>query len=578
MLPASRYLCWPLAICVLCLCSCSNLRAQASVPRPKTTAAKPPRPFLAPLQWHGLRLLQATLAQASTLRPNMAAFLLLQVARGYARGNVSNSDAILKQAFAASLSMENIAPQFSEGEEPFCPTMQGCGIKIWLQQAILSALNSEADIQTLLPGAQPQVQRQVTESLIFRYLAKKNFAEAEALINSLAGLNQYPYAAAMQLMLALPPPANAERVAIFARALNAYQQQDQEDTYGGAFDGFAGMVLRFGHQVPPAMVVAAIDQILERAKDDSAGPNQSRFTFSGDAGTVALSSEYEFRLFQLLPALQELDQPQAEGLLRDNPEVKALLDRFPQGLQTVQPDYQLHPLKPGLPPPIFSSTVSSTDAPPVAINALAIQAQQEIRAKEEAVAAKADTDPRQAVADAMSLPLIAPGAGAYGEEFSPRARTLLAIARKSGNKNRDVTRNALDELRRSLSQSPLLAQAHFLDDAAEEFLAIEDKDDAGKTLKQALDVADQLYAKDSDTEDPNQAFKGAWPSANQWRRCVCIAARLAPSAAEAIIAGIRDPEIAAFEKVYFAESLMGVPQAQMDLADIHKKSAWFGIF
>ena len=46
-----------------------------------------------------------------------------------------------------------------------------------------------------------------------------------------------------------------------------------------------------------------------------------------------------------------------------------------------------------------------------------------------------------------------------------------------------------------------------------------------------------LYAKDRENGDPNQVFKGAWPSTNQWRRCVQITARFSPSAAETFISG-----------------------------------------
>lgn len=93
---------------------------------------------------------------------------------------------------------------------------------------------------------------------------------------------------------------------------------------------------------------------------------------------------------------------------------------------------------------------------------------------------------------------------------------------------------------------------------------------AESTIREALQIAEKLYAKDSDTEDPNLAFKGAWPSTNEWRHCVQIAARFSPVKAEEIIAGIRDPEIATFQKVYFADALVGVPFTPM-LTGVSKK-------
>jgi hypothetical protein len=495
----------------------------------------------------------------------MQAYVLMQVADGYQKVDPSRRDALLKEAFTASLSIEDMAPPSDDGAE--CRSMQGCGIKPWLESAILLAMRSLTDVEALLPHAQPQVWRQVSESLIFRYIEKKDFERAKEIIAALASQGDYPYEAAMHLMLALPPTATSERIAVFAQALNAYQQQGENYSYGGGFEGMPGMVIRFWHEVPPAMAVDAIDQVLENAKDSSIAANNARVTFSGDAGTVALSSQYQYRLFQLLPVLQELDEPKAESLLRDNPDLQALLVRFPKGLQAVAPDYELHPLKEGE-TPIVRMSVSLGNTPPAAINALAVQAELEIRSSERQIAAETETDPRQALAEAMSLPDVPP----QGDQNSPRARALLRIAKQLGKKNPSVAKDALGEARKSLTHISPMVQAQNLDDVAEEYLEISDEDDADKTVKEALPVAEKLYAKDSDDGDPNQVFKGAWPSTNQWRRCVQITARFSPSAAEAIIAGIRDPEIAAFEKAYFANALIGVPRGETSVGESHKST------
>lgn len=107
---------------------------------------------------------------------------------------------------------------------------------------------------------------------------------------------------------------------------------------------------------------------------------------------------------------------------------------------------------------------------------------------------------------------------------------------------------------------------------------IGDFDDADKAVKEALEVAEKLYAKDSDTDNPNRVFKGAWPSTNQWRRCIQTAARFSPSTAEEIITGIRDPEIASFEKVYFATALLGVPSQNLDVAVSSKTGSFYMSF
>jgi hypothetical protein len=547
---------WVIYVWLGSACAQTSTAKTPASPQKKAAELKP-----TPQQERGLRLLRSAQAEAAALQPDMRAFVLIQIADGYKKVDTSKVDALLKEAFTASLSIDYIAPQ-SDNPERFCQQMEGCGIKPWLQDDILSAIRSLTDVQALLLRAEPQVQRQITESLIFRYITKKDFERAKELITSLASQGDYPFGAAMHLMRAMP---SSERVSIFAQALNAYQQQGESTSYGGGFEGMPGMVMRFWQDVPTAMAVDAIDQILEKAKDVSAG-HDVRLTFSGDAGTVAISSQYQYRLFQLLPLLRELDKPKAESLVRDNPDLQVLLDRFPEGLQAVQPDYELHPPKEG-DVPISRMSVSFLSVPPTAINALAVQAEHEIRRKERQITAEAETDPRQAIADAMSLPDVP----LAGDEDSPRGSTLLLIAKKVGKKNPTVTKNALAESRKSLAQTSLVVQAKSLDEAAEEYLEISDEGDADKTITEALQVAEKLYAKDSETGNPNRIFKGAWPSTNQWRHCVQITARFSPSSAEAIITGIRDPEIAAFEKVYFANALIGVPREEMPVGESHKR-------
>jgi hypothetical protein len=561
---------------VLLLFFSSALLSQSPAPVVVTRDAAPHKTAierkLTPKEERGRRLLQSAQAEAAGLQPDMRAFVLWKIADGYRKSDPAKADTLLKDAFLASLSIEDIAP---EGESRYCPQMQGCGIKIWLQRSILQAMTSLPDIEKFLPQALPDVRKDVTPSLVSRYIAKKDFAKAKELINSLADEGQYPYGAAMDLMFALPsgPASSLEKVAVFNEALNAYQRQDEPMSWGASYDGLSGMVMRFWKDLPAAMAEDAIDQILAKAADLDKGPMKPHLTFSGAAGTVALNSQYQYRLFQLLPVLQELDKPKAESLLRDSPDLRPMLDRFPEGMQAVQPDFQLHPPKPEDLAP-FSMSVSMADAP-ASVNTLAIQAHQELQRKKRQIGADVETNPRQAIAEAMSLPEVLPSP--LGGT-SPRAEALLQIAQKAGKGNPGVARDALGECRKSLSQASLINQARFLDDAASQYVDIGDFDGADKTVKEALQIAEKLYAKDNDTDEPNQVFKGGWPSTNQWRRCVQTAARFSPSTAEEIIAGIRDPDIAAFERVYFATSLWGVPSQNLDVAVSSRTGSFYMSF
>jgi hypothetical protein len=109
-------------------------------------------------------------------------------------------------------------------------------------------------------------------------------------------------------------------------------------------------------------------------------------------------------------------------------------------------------------------------------------------------------------------------------------------------------------------------------------MEIGNQESAETSLKEALKVAEKLYAVDTDSDNPNRAFKGAWPSTNQWRRCVQLGTKLSRTKAEAMIAGIRDPDIATFQKVYFASSLLGVTSGRASVAVITKDQGRFWSF
>jgi hypothetical protein len=85
--------------------------AQRSIAKaPATTEKKASELKLTPEQKRGLRLLQSAQAEAARLQPDMRAYVLMQVANGYQQVDPSKADALLKEAFTASLSIEDMAP------------------------------------------------------------------------------------------------------------------------------------------------------------------------------------------------------------------------------------------------------------------------------------------------------------------------------------------------------------------------------------------------------------------------------------------------------------------------------------
>jgi hypothetical protein len=160
-------------------------------------------------------------------------------------------------------------------------------------------------------------------------------------------------------------------------------------------------------------------------------------------------------------------------------------------------------------------------------------------------------DPQQGINDALTLPL----QDAW-QNNSPRAQALLMVARNSQKKRATLSKSALDEISKFEEQlTP--AQLKGIADVPKIYLDLGDEDGAKKSLKSMVKAAEKLYTHDTDADDPNKAFKGTWPSADLWRKCVQVAAAISPALAEEIIGEIPDPEIAAAQKVAFASTLLG---------------------
>lgn len=158
------------------------------------------------------------------------------------------------------------------------------------------------------------------------------------------------------------------------------------------------------------------------------------------------------------------------------------------------------------------------------------------------------------------------------QDSSPRAEALLMVARNAEKKKPSLAKSALDEIVK-LEDQFTPSQVKGIADVPKIYLDLGDADGAKKALKPMLKAAERLYAHDTDADDPNKAFKGTWPSADLWRKCVQVAAKISPALAEEIIGEIPDPEIAAAQRVALASSLLGSTGEPTIVGDCRKNGS-----
>ncbi len=503
------------------------------------------RPALTPAQVRqnqerARRLLEAAQGQAAGFEAPMRTFTLWQIGESLLPMDRTRAIAALRDAFTASLAMD----VETSGENT--PLRDDRGR---LQRNILRTLLTldQATVEELLPQADVNYRGSIVEEIIRRAAHAKQFDRAQELINRQAAEDtDFPWDAATQLMLALPPERAADRLNVFMQAFSRYQQREEKGLRigGGTFEQ---MIVRFWPDLPPRTVLAAIDEALKRAKSRD---EEAQMSVSSAAGSATFNSLYEYTLFQFLPALRRLDESTAERLLRENTQLQPVLAQYPNGLQSLDPTIRNTPAQPGensgLSMSVNTGRRGGGPGRPGPTQQLIAQYQ----AEGERIVQSAPANPRQAIAQAAALP----------EQIGrsrPRGQVLQGIARAVWKKDPAAARDALDELVKLTARYEGFSRSQTLASAAQMYLDLGETDAARKAIEQGAAAAQALYEKDTDRGDPNLAIKGYWPSTVAWRLFIAQAERISSRDAQTIISGIKDEEIRTAEQIAYAGLLAG---------------------
>ncbi len=574
---------WRPTVVLLCLCvgfsaqikSPATVLSQAQSSSASPAKKKSPEAKLTPQQKQGLRLLKRAEVAAAGLSPPARTYVLWQVSRGYRKVDQARVDTVLQRAFLASRAIE-------DQPEDDCPIEPACHVQRWLQGEILNEMIRRLGdkayperVEKLLPEADAEVRKRMIEGLASEYIRKGNLERALRLMDQIDD-DHYSYLLAGQMMAALPVSRREERLAIFAQAFRNYQNRNLEDVAPNELNDFGVLLVRFWRDVP-SMALDAVDTILERSKDRDESKKAHSVTVTLLSGkSLAFESEFEYRLFQLLPILQELDQAKTKDLLAEHDKARAALDQYPSGMQSLDPNYYGDkPIDEKVMPTVMDVTPAVYDDPATNSEYQAkMQLNAQINARLQKVTEEAKDDPEGAYQDAINLPLQSPSIFSS----SPRAVGLRRVAFALIKKNPMKAKAAMNEARRLMQDAEPSKQALFMAEVPDFYLKLEDEDGARSAIKDQVKVAEKLYAIDSDAGDANLAFKGAWPSSNGWRNSIQQATRVSPAFAEEILAQIPDPDIAGFQQVMYANALLGAEKSSIAVIEWHKGGRRGGMF
>ncbi len=504
-------------------------------PRPVATVpAKALDPAKAQEQERGLKLLEIVEAQASGLQGGMRAYTMLQLARSYAIRDKAKVLQLLEDAMTATREME-----VTERNNLRYARAQ-------LQQQILQEMVPTAPerAEELLSQMEPGDREPVLNALLAHYEKTKNLDHAIELVYRIGQEKEIPYGAAGRIMAALPEEKNGDVLQLFTVAFASFRDHKHPGVSIGGGD-FPTLVLQFWRRLPSNLVHDAIDECLKQAADVQANINMS-----GEGGSASFGSLYNFRLFQLLPVLRQIDESQADELLKKNEEIKGMLTKYPEGIGSISPES----VKPPAAEPDKSrkgpgtswgvSTGGASLRPPGGgtMNTRMMQEQQ-IRK----ITADADRDPSTALAQAASIPDVMQRAGLY-----------QSIARSAAKKDPMVARSALEKAVDLLDQLPDQFQVSILRTAAELYLQMGETEAAKKTVERGFVLSEKLFKADNNADDPNHALKAYWPSAEAWRTFTRLAGQISPTWALTQLSEISDAEMKILAETALAQGWLDV--------------------
>ena len=472
------------------------------------------------------QILAAVGSQASTFSPPMAAATYFMIGKTYESMDPAASRRYFEQAYEVVRHLHD-------------DQLFGLG---YLQTEIVRemAIVAPRTVENELP--QPLIQRNVVlETLVGDYIKEDKVEHAFELFRQMETEPEVDVAA-RHLMTALTPKSTVNRASVFSIALRIYRENVHPTITAGQPEDLGSLTLRFWKDLPPPLVHEAIDELLKQA-DPQHAPEKSQvrsasMSATNRAGTVTFANEYEFRVFQLLPILRKIDPPEAESLARDVTKLQIAFQKYPRGLASLDPSVSDDALTEDGRDVRYSIGSSNT------VQARATTS--EINRSYDQIEADAVEHPNEALARAVAI-----------SDKPTRVRLLLNLA---GDVYKTAPSTASSALSRALDSAEEIhpGSLNWFLKAAELYLLMGKPEDAERALEDSSGVVLDLYAQDSNSDDPNLALKVYWPSTLAWRDVIAEASRISPDFAFKCVKAVPDDEIRAVEQVFLAGEMVNV--------------------
>lgn len=514
-------------------------------------------------QARGLELLKAAEADASGLEGGMRAWALLQVARGYEHIDRTKAVKLLESALIATQGLDNGADS-SNSYISGLASIYGRPLetKSRLQEQILQTMVPLAPERAnrLLDQVDAAGRESVLTSLLSYYEKNNRNDRALEVIYRINAEQEMPYAVASRMMERMKPHQFGDFLQLFMASLASYQNHSPHgfSFVGNASDDFSSMVQQHWKRLPKNVVIESIDEILKQA--DPSNQNDSgkvnNFGVLSGKGSASFGSVYEYRLFELLPVLREVDESGAEEYLKKYREVADALQKYPNGSSSLGsapfgssgsgPGSSASALPSALSGGVGSAMMKGTDF---------ARAQQLV-----------DTAEAGHLNDAMA------NAGSISDP-GMRAWCYGGIADVASTKKPSAAKDATEKMLDASANLAPQERVRYYRAAAETYIKLGELDSAQVTVEKGLAAAKTLYKRDADPDNPNKAMKAFWPATNAYCDLLRIAGKISPAWALTLLKEISDPEVKVAAESILAGQWMGIAAGTNTVMTINNAGA-----
>lgn len=495
----------------------------------------------------GAGLLETAEQDAYRLKGPMRAWGLWQVARLYQTTDKKKALRLLDAALAETAAMKDVPASKMQADLARAMSQGPAkSTRAWLQEqaarTVIMVDPGRAD--ELLQTLDAANRGPVLQALLAYYEGHKLTDRAVEQFYRIAAEDEAPYAAAIRIMASLKPEQSGEFAALFAACLASYQAHAPHDFQPA--DSFPQLVMTYWRKVPKQLARDAVDEIIHQAEDSKA----KTFAMSLEKSGQSAGSLLEYRLAQLMPALQELEALKAKDYLEKFPSLAGLANNDAASALSgpaAATDSQ------GASGPRFRANGDSG-------NLFVNMAERPLA---ERAAAKADGGHAdEALADAAMI-----------GNPDLKAQAFEHIARAASKKDARAAASALGKMLTAVESVKLDRQPGYYASAAGIFLRMGSIESAKDAVEKGLGSAAQLYKQDTDSDDPNTAFAAFWPSTNAYCMLLREANRISGTWAARLLKEIDDPEIRFAAETAIAGSALEIPAARATI--ITEKRASF---